>query len=205
MRTELITAGCLVFAYLLGGLSTGYWLVRWRAGRDLREHGSGSTGATNTGRLLGPAGFTIVLLGDAAKGALAAALALRMGLTPLWCHAAALAVIIGHIFPVQLRFKGGKGISPFMGAWLVLSPLSLIPCLALALLMLAATRRFTLSGLAGLCLLAPSAYWADHSLVSAAFAAATTLLILAAHHDNLQAAFRPAPADRGHDNHPAHP
>lgn len=180
---------CMLGAYLLGGLSTGYWLVRWRMGRDLRDHGSGSTGATNTGRLLGPVGFSIVLLGDAAKGALSAWAATRLGLDPLWCHATGLACIVGHIFPVQLRFRGGKGAATFLGAWLVLLPLALVPCLVVMLAALAVLRRFTISGLIGMGLLAPSAWWASHNSDVTAYAAATTLLLWAAHHDNLRREF----------------
>ena len=103
--------GCALGAYLLGCLATGYYLVRARTGRDIREIDSGSTGARNVGRVLGKTGFGLTVLGDFGKGALAVWGARH------WTHdhqlaaLAMLAVVAGHIWPAQLRFRGGKGVA----------------------------------------------------------------------------------------------
>lgn len=173
-------------AYVLGGFSAGYWLVRLKTGKDVRAHGSGSTGATNTGRLLGHSGFALVLIFDAAKGAIATALATSLQTGTVAASAAALAVVIGHIWPVQLAFRGGKGIAPLLGAWLVLEPLALVPCLLLALLALALTKRFTLSGLCGLILLPFGAWWFSKDAAIAITAASTLAACLYSHRSHLR-------------------
>lgn len=102
-------------SYLIGGISPGWFLVRRAVGGDVRDQGSGGTGATNVGRVLGVKGFVLVLVLDAAKGAAAvlAARALLPG-SP-WRDLAGPAVIAGHIYPLWLRFKGGKGAGPLLG------------------------------------------------------------------------------------------
>jgi glycerol-3-phosphate acyltransferase PlsY len=107
-------------AYLVGCLSTGYYLVRCRTGRDIRTIGSCGTGATNVGRILGTRGFIFTLLGDGAKGAIALWGADIFGL-PLQTRLLMMfAVVLGHIWPAQLRFRGGKGLAPAAGCGLAL-------------------------------------------------------------------------------------
>src|SRR5205814_6775520 len=110
-------AGILCFcSYLLGCFAAGYYLVRMRLGEDLRELGSGSVGARNVGRVLGKTGFLLTLLGDFGKGAFAVWAARHFTTND---HAVALAmicVVAGHIWPLQLRFRGGKGMATSLGA-----------------------------------------------------------------------------------------
>src|SRR5687767_9587168 len=101
----------LAAAYLLGCFSTGYYLARLRTGQDIRSVGSGSAGGSNVGRLLGKSGFAITMLGDTLKGALAVAVGVYAGLAPWLLGVVMLAVVLGHIFPVQLGFRGGKGLA----------------------------------------------------------------------------------------------
>src|SRR5436190_21183141 len=110
-------------AYLLGSIPFGYLLVRWKTGGDIRAAGSGNIGATNVLRTTGrAAGFATLLL-DMAKGYLAVGIAARLSQNePLWMGAAALAVILGHSYPVFLKFKGGKAVASFVGAFLYLAP-----------------------------------------------------------------------------------
>jgi len=113
-------AGWLVLgAYVLGCFASGYYLVRWRAGQDLRELGSGSVGARNAGRILGVPGFLLTLIGDFAKGALTVWAAQHLTQDERLVALAMVAVVVGHIWPVQLRFRGGKGIATSLGALLV--------------------------------------------------------------------------------------
>jgi glycerol-3-phosphate acyltransferase PlsY len=146
-------------AYGLGCFQTGYYLVRWSSGKDLRKLGSGATGARNTGRLLGRRGFILTLAGDMGKGALAVGLAYWFGDAPWVMAAAAIAVTIGHIWPVQLKGSGGRGVAVTIGACAVLD-YRLLGILALgALLAYAVTRRVKPSGLVAYALL-PIIAWA---------------------------------------------
>ena len=130
----------IVIAYLLGSIPFGYLIVRATQGADVRETGSGGTGATNVSRRAGKTAGLVTLLLDALKGAAAVAIAkMVLGLPVFgeaafsgasleiaywWVAAAAIAVILGHIFPVWLRFRGGKGVATGVGVFLMLTPLA---------------------------------------------------------------------------------
>ncbi|MBL9200157.1 MAG: glycerol-3-phosphate acyltransferase [Opitutaceae bacterium] len=168
-------------AWLLGGVSPGYWLVRLRTGGDVRAQGSGATGATNAARVLGGGGFALVLLLDAVKGAVAAYGARLAGLAGGWEFAAAAAVVAGHVWPVQLGFKGGRGFGPLLGAWLALAPLAIGGCLVLAGLGWAATRKKVYSALGGALLLPVATWWETRSLPAAVFTTVTFGIVALAH------------------------
>ena len=115
----------IILAYLIGSIPTGYIIVKSKTGEDLRQIGSGSTGATNVKRVLGKKWFFIVLLLDAFKGALPVVLAqlfvtvgVTYGLAPV---IAAIAVIIGHSKSCFLNFKGGKSVASGVGTILALN------------------------------------------------------------------------------------
>ena len=109
-------------AYALGCFVTGYYLVGWRTGKDLRTLGSGSLGAKNAGRLLGRGGYFTTSLVDIAKGFAAVLLARWAGLADWALGLTALAVVAGHNWPAQLGFHGGKGIATGYGVVLALAP-----------------------------------------------------------------------------------
>jgi glycerol-3-phosphate acyltransferase PlsY len=137
-------ASAIIIAYLLGSIPFGYLIVRAKEGGDIRETGSGGTGATNVSRRAGKAAGVVTLVLDALKGAAAVGLASWVSDVPLlvftipqivpadgglsfqlalWCIAvAAIAAIIGHMFPVWLGFRGGKGVATGVGVFLVLAP-----------------------------------------------------------------------------------
>jgi len=116
-------------AYLLGCFATGYYLVRARLHEDIRELGSGNIGARNVGRVLGKAGFLVTLLCDFGKGALAVWAARHFTTDERIVTLAVVAVVAGHIWPVQLRFHGGKGMATSLGALLVYNPkLAILYC-----------------------------------------------------------------------------
>jgi glycerol-3-phosphate acyltransferase PlsY len=106
-------------AYVLGCITTGYYLVRWRTGQDIRAVGSGSVGARNVGRLLGRPGFVATVLADFAKGVLAVWGARHFTTDDRLVVLAMLGVVAGHIWPVQLRFHGGKGMATALGTLLI--------------------------------------------------------------------------------------
>lgn len=168
-------------AYLLGGFSPGHWLVHRRTGHDLREHGSGATGATNASRILGRAGFVIVLFLDAAKGALAVVMARALGISEGWEFAVAAAVIAGHVWPAQLAFRGGRGLGPLLGSWLFLAPLALSGAMIVAALVWATTGRRILGGMIGAAVLPATTFWETDALPAAAFALVTFAIVAMAH------------------------
>jgi acyl phosphate:glycerol-3-phosphate acyltransferase len=172
-------------AYLLGGVSPGYLLVRRWTGEDVRAQGSGATGATNAARILGTRGFVLVMVLDAIKGALAAFVARAVGLENGWEFAAATAVVAGHVWPIQLGFHGGRGLSPLLGAWLVLAPLAIGVCLLIAGVAWAITRRRVAAGLFGAIFLPATTWWQTHHPPAAVFAGVTFCIVAIAHRSHL--------------------
>jgi glycerol-3-phosphate acyltransferase PlsY len=142
----------VIIAYLLGSIPFGYLIVRTKLGADIRESGSGGTGATNVSRRAGKTAGVVTLLLDAFKGSLAVLIA-RTLLTgpPLvvdwWIAAAAIAVIVGHIFPVWLGFRGGKGVATGVGVFLVLAPVALVCAGVLFVAIVALTRYVSLGSI----------------------------------------------------------
>jgi acyl phosphate:glycerol-3-phosphate acyltransferase len=137
----------MLASYFLGCFTSGYYLVRFRTGEDIRQRGSGNVGARNVGRTIGPLGFTITFLLDFAKGALATQVAAYFNLGAWGVVLAMWAVVIGHIWPVQLRFHGGKGIATSLGVLIVYDWSMVLVIGVLFMGSLVFTRRFTLSGL----------------------------------------------------------
>jgi len=108
----------VVIAYLLGSIPFGYIIVRLKTGSDIRASGSGNIGATNVLRTTGRAAGVLTLLLDFAKGFAAVWLASRLtGGDPVWTALAAVAVLLGHGYPVFLGFKGGKAVASTFGAF----------------------------------------------------------------------------------------
>jgi len=183
--TLLVTTA---IAYLLGGVPFGYLFVRFALGKDIRGMGSGNIGATNVHRSAGGKAGVIVLLLDILKGFLAVWIAgLLMHDDPSALALGAAAVMIGHVFPVFLGFKGGKAVACFVGAFLYIAPLALLAILVLFVLIVAVTRYISLASV--ICaLLFPLVLWvlarpALPILLSAIFAG---LLIVYRHKANIQ-------------------
>ena len=138
----------LLFAYLLGGVPFGYLLVKLKTGEDVRSMGSGNIGATNVVRTTGRAIGILTLLLDIGKGYLSVWLMARFtGSDVLWTSAAAVVVMLGHAFPIFLKFKGGKAVASFIGAYLALAPAPLFACLALLVIVVAVTRYISLGSI----------------------------------------------------------
>ena len=118
----------LVFiAYLLGSIPFGYLIVKFKEGQDVRSRGSGNIGATNVLRTAGRGSAVLTLLLDAAKGYVAVWLASWASHdAPQTVALTAIAAVLGHLFPVFLRFKGGKGVSTVLGVFLYASPIPIL-------------------------------------------------------------------------------
>jgi glycerol-3-phosphate acyltransferase PlsY len=143
MMTLLVAVG----SYALGCFSTAYYLFRFSTGADIRTQGSGNAGAKNIGRQLGTAAFIVTFLCDLSKGIAAVWLARYLESGTASVTLAMLAVVIGHIWPAQLGFRGGKGVATALGALIAFDYRLLMPSILLFGVSLSVSRNFTMSGL----------------------------------------------------------
>ncbi len=137
--------GLLAVAYLIGSIPFGLLLAKILAGRDIRKSGSGNIGATNVARVVGPAAGVLTLVLDAAKGAFAVWLVGHFTdhrATPMML--AGVTALLGHCYPVWLKFKGGKGVAPALGIFLALAPLAAVCDLTVFLLVVLVWRYVSL-------------------------------------------------------------
>lgn len=144
---------CLVIGYLCGLFQTGYFYGKYK-GMDIREHGSGNAGATNTLRVLGLKAGAIVFVGDALKAVAACNLVrflfgnAQPDMTILYVLYTGIGVVLGHNYPFYLNFKGGKGIAATAGVLMALANLPLFfSCFAVFILTVAITRYVSLGSL----------------------------------------------------------
>ncbi len=152
-----------IAAYLIGGIPFGYLLVRLKTGRDVRSSGSGNIGATNVLRTEGRGlGLTTLLL-DVVKGWVAVWLAAWLtGGDTVAMSLAALAVLLGHAFPVFLKFQGGKAVASFAGAFLYLTPLPLAATAIFFAATVALTRYISMGSILGALSFPLAVYLIDH-------------------------------------------
>jgi glycerol-3-phosphate acyltransferase PlsY len=143
----------IILAYLIGSIPTAVWVSKRIYGIDIREHGSGNAGATNTFRVLGSKAGSAVMLVDMLKGFLAVKLSLlsvfpwdSQQITNLQIFLG-LAAVVGHIFPIWADFRGGKGIATLFGMILAIQPLVAVSLVGVFLAMLFLTRYVSLSSI----------------------------------------------------------
>src|SRR5713226_1208528 len=179
-------------AYLLGSIPFGLLLAEVFGGEDVRKAGSGNIGATNVARVVGPLAGTLALVFDTAKGTAAVWLAGRVtDASATWMMLAAFAVLLGHCFPVWLRFKGGKGVATALGAFLALCPLAALSALLLFLLCVAYWRYVSLGSVAAAAAMPLLIYflWAPHHappIIVDVGTLAIALLVIYKHDANLR-------------------
>ena len=142
----------ILVSYLIGSIPFGYLIVRGKLGDDIRQSGSGGTGATNVSRRAGKAAGVFTLVLDALKGVIAVLVARAMfpGVGPYadWLAAAAgIAALVGHIFPVWLGFRGGKGVATGVGVFIVIAPVALLCAGVLFVAIVAVTRYVSLGSI----------------------------------------------------------
>lgn len=149
--------GLIGFAYLLGSIPSGYVLGKL-SGVDVRQVGSGNVGATNVARAVGKRQGVLTLLADALKGMAPVAIGLWMQLRPEALAVVASAAFLGHLYPVFLRFSGGKGVATGLGALLIIAPLATLLVVGVFLAVAFSTRLVSLSSIIAAAL-APLALW----------------------------------------------
>ena len=185
----------LIAGYMIGGVPFGWLVARWR-GVDILRQGSGNIGATNVGRVLGRRFGVLVFVLDFAKGALpvlAASFLPESGLPrdslPV---AAGVAAFLGHLFPVYLRFRGGKGVATGVGVVTVLTPWLALMVLAAWVVVLAASRYVSLASLTAAALLSALRLtltpqpWSSDDVVVTAFCLFGTVLVVLRHAGNVR-------------------
>ena len=145
IQTALTSLLLLAIGYLLGAIPSGYLAGRWLKSIDLRECGSGSTGATNVLRNVGKGPALAVFLIDVGKGALAVLLAKSVGLSDWLQVLAGLAALAGHIWPVWLGWKGGKAVATGLGMFLGLAWTVGLACFGLFMAVISIFRIVSLS------------------------------------------------------------
>ncbi len=182
----MVEALVILVSYAVGSINAGYYLVRLVSRRDIRDLGSGNAGAKNAGRVLGAYGFAAVFAFDFAKGAAALALATGAGLDGWALALVTPAVVAGHIWPPQLRFRGGRGAATSLGAIAVYHPLAALAGIAAFLPAFAVLRAFTISGLVGYALVPPFLLVRDGVQPVSLSLAVTSLMVIVAHAGHLQ-------------------
>jgi len=165
-------------AYLIGSIPFAFLLARRWSAADLRQVGSGNLGAANVMRASGVTAGVLVAILDITKGACSVMLAERLSGNAAAPAAAGLAAIVGHIYPIWLRFRGGKGVATACGVFSVLTPLAIPPALAIFLIAVALTKYISLGSLLATMALPPLAYamGSPAPAVIAAFAAAAIIV-----------------------------
>ena len=182
-------------AYVLGCFATGYYLVRALRGRDIREVDSGSVGARNVSQVLGKWGFLLTTLGDIIKGVLAVWATWRLTGDGQLAALVMLAVTIGHIWPAQLWFRGGKGVATSLGAVLIYDWRLAMMYVVVFLAGFVVTRKTILPGLFGYVCLPVAAWWLAHDGLQTTVVALLGAMVLFAHRRNIVEEF-PALATR---------
>jgi len=179
-----------LIAYLLGSVPFGYLIVRWQKGVDVRTTGSGSIGATNVMRSLGPVGFAATFVLDVGKGLAAVLLAAKIARNDPGCVAVAATVaILGHCFPIWLRFRGGKGVATGVGVFVALAPLQLVLVLLIFAVVVGIWRYVSLGSIVASAAFPILVYFLNQPPSPkpiVAGAAVGAVIIIAQHHSNIR-------------------
>ena len=194
MSDPAVAAIVLVSAYFIGAIPSGVIVGRLWRGVDIRSYGSGGSGATNVARTLGPRAGGVVLAMDVGKGIIVAVIALLVSDEAWLLAAAGTFAVIGHMFPVYIKFKGGKGVATGLGTLFIISPLA--GAIALLGVAIAALTRYVSIGsiiggsislglLAVLSLFEVSVLGTQHDRWYLLFAIPVAVLILWRHQPNI--------------------
>ena len=184
MSTYLLAA---FVGYLLGSFPTGLLIGRWLCNIDIRQYGSKNIGTTNMFRTLGPKAAGIVLVGDMGKGMLAVAFAnwlagepqIALGLT------GGLAAVLGHNYPIFLKFKGGRGVATAFGVLCLLQPKVVMIVFPVWLVLVLLTRYVSLGSVVAALVAPIAAWWFDYELPLVIFTTAAAAFVIIRHKENI--------------------
>ena len=180
----------IIIGYFLGSIPVGYLIVNAKTGGDIRKTGSGGTGATNVSRRAGKGAGILTLALDALKGSAAVIIATAVvgdtNHAAWWIGIAGIAAMLGHIFPVWLGFRGGKGVATGVGVFLVLAPVAVFISGLLFVIIVVFTRYVSLGSMLGAVAVPAFAWLLNYGtplVFTTLFGAA---LIIYAHRQNIQ-------------------
>jgi glycerol-3-phosphate acyltransferase PlsY len=175
----------ILVAYLIGSIPFALIVARWWSAIDLRQIGSGNIGATNVVRASGVSAGVLVALLDMTKGAASVVLAERLSGSAAAAAAAGVAAVVGHVYPVWIRFRGGKGVATACGAFFVLSPIAAALALAIFGVTVWITRYASLGSVLASAVLPPITYATGSSPVVVEASVAAALLVIFRHRSNV--------------------
>ena len=135
----------VIGGYLTGSIPTGVILSKLFGTKDIRQEGSGNIGATNVYRVSGAKLGILTLLGDVLKGFIPVALTCSLMDSEMWIAAVAFFTFLGHLFPIFLKFRGGKGVATALGIFLVIAPL-MVPCVIIVFILVVMTWKYVSLG-----------------------------------------------------------
>ena len=192
MPASWLTGVWIVAAYLLGAVPTGYLAGKGTRGIDLRQHGSGNLGATNTFRVLGARIAAPVMVVDVLKGFIPAGLFAHWDGSAEWSWALAYgaAAIVGHVFPVYMGFKGGKGVATAAGVFLAIAPKAVIPALFAWLIVLRVSRMVSLASITAAVTLIASLAVTEGRPSVLVLGVAVSIFVIYAHRSNIRRIMR---------------
>ncbi len=174
-------------AFLIGSVPTAYWYAKYVHNLDIRQHGSGNIGATNSLRVLGKKAGIIVLFIDLLKGLIPVLIARKLGFTPENTLLVGIFAVLGHLFSPFVGFKGGKGIATAFGVILAFSPLGALASVAAFGIILYATRYVSLGSIVGvLVFLVYTLVRFQGNLQIQLLAAGLTALLIFSHRENIK-------------------
>ena len=175
-----------ILAYLIGSLMAGFFVVKILGNKDIRVEGSGNVGARNAGRVHGKTSFVLTFLGDALKGAAVILAGRYLGFTEEMILAGLGFALFGHIKPITLKFKGGMGISTFIGGMLAFEPFIAIILIAGFLLLYPFVKSFTFAGLGAFILIPFTLFFIEGSWGISLMAGILVLIILYVHLEDIK-------------------
>ncbi len=184
VSNNVISVIFIVLAYLIGSIPVGVILGKMK-GVDPRKTGSGNIGATNVMRAGGKALGIITLLGDAAKGFIPTVAAILSGLDPLIIAIVGLAAFLGHIFPVFLKFKGGKGVATGLGVYIAIRPLVVLGAFIIFLLVFIVWRYISLASMIGAIIVPVALHLVHAPCEYVIMASVVAIIVLIRHKENI--------------------
>ena len=177
-----------IFSYLLGSIPTGY-IIGTLAGIDIRKVGSGNVGATNVARTVGKTKGLLTLTADVAKGFIPVFVALRFGLSNTAVASVGVAAFLGHLYPVFLKFQGGKGVATALGVLLALAPMATLVLVAVFGVVVFFSRIASVSSIAA-AVAAPITLWSfSYPPTIVAMSVFLAVMIILRHRGNIRRLF----------------
>jgi glycerol-3-phosphate acyltransferase PlsY len=175
----------LLCAYCIGSIPTGLLLAKAFGGVDIRTKGSGNIGATNVYRTLGRKIGLLTLVGDCLKGLLPVLAAKALLLPVTWIALIGIAAFLGHIFPIFLRFKGGKGVATALGVFLATSPLAVLGALVVFIAVLVSRKYVSLASISAAAVMPVLITLINHDATIVAMSLVISVIVILKHHENI--------------------